>query len=379
MPSLKKIGWQFQQPNTVYHTTGARDADDEFLHGWLILRLIALRSIAGIISGIVGHDEVFVKSLFVEQLRPGEELINEPFLLADVVRRKTRDGRPYVLCTLRDKTGLMNGVFWDVPDHVDAWVKPGLAVLVSGQTNNYKNALQVNITDINLAGDIDLAELLPSSQRSRSEMLAELQEQIKQLGEPWRELVAQILLDDDFLARFADAPAARIMHHAYIGGLLEHTLSMASLANMLSSHYPNVNKDLLLSGTLLHDMGKTVEYSIDGSFGFSEDGRLVGHIVRAVIMIEQAAVEIDFPQEELRQLVHLILSHHGTLEWGSPVKPKTIEAVLLHQIDLLDSRVQGFFDHLQNDPGDETWTVKSSIMHGTELRHPPAFDKDPQE
>jgi 3'-5' exoribonuclease len=320
-----------------------------------------------------------VKSIFVDQLRSGEELINEPFLLADVVRRKTRDGRPFLLCTLRDRTGLMNGVFWDVPDYVDAWVKPGLAVLISGQINNYKNLLQVNITDLNSAGDVALAELLPSSQRSRSDMLAELQEQIKQLAEPWRGLVAQILLDDDFLARFADAPAARIMHHAYIGGLLEHTLSMASLANMLASHYPYVNKDLLLAGTLLHDMGKTVEYSIDGSFGFSEDGRLVGHIVRAVVVVEQAAAEMDFPQDELRQLVHLILSHHGTLEWGSPVKPKTLEAILLHQIDLLDSRVQGYFDHLRDDAGNDTWTVKSSLMHGTELRRPLDFDKDSQE
>ena len=320
-----------------------------------------------------------MKSIFVEQLRPGEELINEPFLLADVVRRKTRDGRPFLLCSLRDRTGLMNGVFWDVPDYVDAWAKPGLAVLVSGQTNNYKNLLQVNITDLNTAGDVDLAELLPSSQRSRSDMLTELHEQIKQLGEPWRGLVTQILLDDDFLVRFVDAPAARIMHHAYIGGLLEHTLSMASLANMLASHYPSVNKDLLLAGTLLHDMGKTEEYRVDGSFGFSEDGRLVGHIVRAVVVVEQAAAEMNFPKEELRQLVHLILSHHGTLEWGSPIKPKTLEAILLHQIDLLDSRVQGFFDHLENDAGNETWTVKSSLMHGTELRHPPAFDKDSQE
>lgn len=317
-----------------------------------------------------------MKSIFIAQLQSGTELINEPFLLADVVRRKTRDGRPFLLCTLRDRTGLLNGVFWDVPDYVDAWVKAGLAVLVSGQINNYKSALQVNITDLNQAGDTNSADLLPSSQRARTEMLAELQEQIDRLEEPWQSLVARILLNEDFITRFADAPAARMMHHAYIGGLLEHTLSMASLANMLAAHYPYVNKDLLLAGTLLHDMGKTEEYGIDGSFDFSEDGRLVGHIVRGVIMIEQAAAELDFPPEELRQLVHLILSHHGKLEWGSPVKPKTIEAILLHQIDLLDSRVQGFYDHIQDDAGTETWTTKSSLMHGTELRRPQNFDND---
>jgi 3'-5' exoribonuclease len=126
-------------------------------------------------------------------------------------------------------------------------------------------------------------------------------------------------------------------------------------------------------------MGKTMEYSVDGSFDFSEDGRLVGHIVRAVVLIEKAAAELDFPQEKLQQLIHLIVSHHGTLEWGSPVKPKTLEAVLLHQLDLLDSRVQGFFDHLRNDTANETWTTKSSFMHGTELRRPLNFDEDAQE
>ncbi len=317
-----------------------------------------------------------MKSFFIDQLRPGVELINEPFLMADVVRRKTRDGRPYILCTLRDRTGLLNGVFWDVPDYVDSWVKPGLVVLVSGQTNNYKNALQVNITDLNQAGEVDSAVLLPGSRRARSDMIAELREYIDQLQPPWQGLVAHILLDEDYLKRFADAPAARTMHHAYIGGLLEHTLSMAYIASILADHYPYVNKDLLLAGTLLHDMGKTEEYRVDGSFGFSEDGRLVGHIVRAATQIEKAGTELDFPAEDLRQLVHLIITHHGNLEWGSPLKPKTVEAVLLHQIDLLDSRVQGFFDFLQDDGSDDNWTTKSSLMHGSEIRYPPNFNKD---
>jgi 3'-5' exoribonuclease len=293
-----------------------------------------------------------------------------------VARRKTRDGRAYLLCVLRDRTGLLNGVYWDIPDYVDAWVKTGLAVLVSGKTNNYKNALQVNITDLNQAGEIDAAALLPSSHRPQKEMVAELRNQIAQLDDPWRGLVEKTLLDDQYLARFSAAPAARTMHHAYIGGLLEHTLSMATLANTIADHYPYVNKDLLLSGILLHDMGKTEEYSIDGSFDFSEDGRLVGHIVRGVLLIEKAAAEIDFPPNDLRQLLHLILAHHGTLEWGSPVKPKTLEAILLHQIDLLDSRVQGFYDFLSNDAGIDGWTNKSSLMHSTELRYPPGFSSE---
>jgi 3'-5' exoribonuclease len=315
-----------------------------------------------------------VKSIYVTDTKPGDELINELYLLSDVVRRKTRDGRPFLLCTLRDRTGQINAVFWDVPDHVDALAQAGIPVLISGQANHYKNALQINVTDLNLAPSADSSELLPSSGRPRAEMLADLQERIAGLQQPWRALVEHLLLDEAFLAQYSAAPAARVMHHAYVGGLLEHTLSMAAIADFLAGHYSYVNRDLLLSGVLLHDMGKTAEYSLDDVFGFTDDGRLVGHIVRAIVMVEKAAAEIGFPAEDLRQLIHLIASHHGNLEWGSPVTPKTIEAVLLHQVDLIDSRVQGFFDHLRNNNSDSPWTSRTSPMHGSELLQPPDFD-----
>jgi 3'-5' exoribonuclease len=317
-----------------------------------------------------------VKSIYVNQAKPGDELINEVFLMSDVVRRKTRDGRPFILCTLRDRSGQINGVFWDIPDYIDSILRPGIAILISGQINNYKNALQVNITDANITDNVDVSELLPASHRPIDEMTTELREIIEGLNQPWKELVSTLLLDPAFLVQYANAPAARIMHHAYIGGLLEHTLTMAKIADYLSTIYPYVNRDLLLSGVLLHDMGKTKEYAFDDEFGFTEDGRLVGHIVRATILIETAAAELDFPEEDLRNLIHLILSHHGTHEWGSPVVPKTLEAILLHQIDLLDSRIQGFYDHLANDGGEGSWTNKSSPMHGTELKIPPEFELD---
>ncbi|MFN2206122.1 MAG: 3'-5' exoribonuclease YhaM family protein [Candidatus Promineifilaceae bacterium] len=317
-----------------------------------------------------------MKSIYVNQANPGDELINELFLLSDVVQRKTRDGRPFVLCTLRDRTGQINGVYWDIPDYVNALLRPGIPVLISGQVNNYKNALQVNITDANIANNIDASELLPASQRPIEEMIAELHEFIDSLNEPWKTLVSGILLDQDVLMQYANAPAARVMHHAYIGGLLEHTLTMAKTADFLTGVYPYINRDLLLSGVLLHDFGKTKEYAFNDEFGFTEDGRMVGHIVRAIVTVELAAAQMDFPEDDLRQLIHLIASHHGTLEWGSPVVPRTIEAVLLHQIDLLDSRMQGFYDHLRNDSGEGAWTTKNSPMHGTELKIPPEFQSE---
>lgn len=315
-----------------------------------------------------------MKTFYVSDLNAGDELTNEPFLLQEIVRRTTKDGRPFLLGTLRDRTGAVSYVFWDVPDYVEHWVRAGLVVLVTGRIASYKDALQISISDMNAAFNPDMTAFLPSSQRPREEMIDELVEKISRLAEPWQGLVEELLLADTFLPRFANAPAARTMHHAYIGGLLEHTLSMATLAEQLADHYPYVNKDLLVAGALLHDMGKALEYTVEESFSFSDDGRLVGHIVRAVVMVEAAAEKLGtLSLEQRRQLVHLIASHHGTQEWGSPVVPKTIEAVLLHQIDLLDSRVQGFFDHLNNDSGDDGWTVKASNMFNTELRRPAGF------
>jgi 3'-5' exoribonuclease len=229
------------------------------------------------------------------------------------------------------------------------------------------------VTDLNQSRAAELADFLPASARSRSDMLIELRERINALAEPWQTLVAYLLLEEPFLSQYANAPAARSMHHGYISGLLEHSLSMAAIAVWLAQHYPHVDVNLLVSGTLLHDMGKVLEYSLEDGFSSSDDGRLVGHIVRGVVLIEKAAAELGFPEPKLRQLIHLITTHHGTLEWGSPIVPKTLEAILLHQIDLLDSRVQGFFDHLRNDAGLGSWSVKRSDMFGTELRRPPGF------
>lgn len=312
-----------------------------------------------------------MKSLYIADLQPKMELLNEPFLLNEVAERTTKDGRSFILFTLRDKTGTLSGVFWDVPPTVLEWARPGQVVLTTGRINLYKEALQLNATDLNPTQPDDLRDFVPVSSRPQAEMIAELRQIIGRLAEPWQKLVSSLLLEETFLSQFASAPAARNMHHAVMGGLLEHTLSMANIADYLADHYPYVNRDLLLAGTLLHDMGKVAEYDMDNSFAFTEDGRLVGHIVRAAVMIENGASALgDFPAGSLRELTHLVLSHHGNLEWGSPVVPRTLEAVLLHQVDLLDSRVQGFLEHVETDSDSAGWTVKPSPMFRTELKRP---------
>ncbi|MGH2537876.1 MAG: 3'-5' exoribonuclease YhaM family protein [Candidatus Promineifilaceae bacterium] len=314
-----------------------------------------------------------MKSIYVAELSDGIELQNEPFLLEEVIRRETKDGRPYLLSTYRDRTGQIGGIFWDVPADVDGWVRPGLLALVTGRVANYRNALQINTTDLNPLADGDLSHFLPTSRRPAAEMIAELRATVAALDEPWRALAGRLLLEPRFLDAFARAPAARSLHHGYIGGLLEHSLSMARLAHFAADHYPYVNRDLLLAGALLHDMGKVSEYEAEGGFAFTEDGRLVGHIARGALWLERAAAELAFPAADLQQLTHLILSHHGLHEYGSPVTPRTLEAILLHQIDLLDSRVQGYFDHLRADPAGGRWSARPSLMFGAELRRPDDF------
>lgn len=321
-------------------------------------------------SGVRVTEKIVEKTKYIGELMAGMELQSEPFLLHDVARRQSKDGRPFLLTVLRDRTGQVNGIFWDVPPIVDAWAQAGLAVLVTGRINTYKDALQVGITNMERSAGLDRAVFLPNSRRSRETMLAELGDHIASLSEPWRALVTHLLLEGPDAEQFAIAPAASGMHHAYIGGLLEHTLSMADVANLLTKHYTQADRDLLLAGVLLHDVGKTREYTLEEGFTRSDDGRLIGHIVRGMMMVENTAAALDFPEVERQQLLHLIAAHHGTNEWGSPVVPKTLEAVILHQIDLLDSRVGGFMDHINSDSSGESWTTRRSEMFGTQLQRP---------
>jgi len=312
-----------------------------------------------------------MKEIYISSISAGDQLSSVPFLIQDVSRRTTKDGRLFLLLTLSDKTGTCGGVFWDVPPAVDEWICAGRVAAITGRVSDYKDALQITATMMLPESDPDMSDYLPSSDRPKMEMISELYDFIASLAEPWRGLVDHLLLNDDFLPSFATMPAAKGMHHAYIGGLLEHTLSMANLADTLAKQYPQVDRDLLLAGTLLHDMGKVHEYTIAGEFGFSEDGRLLGHIVRGILMVETAVSTTKMLNEDQsRQLIHLIASHHGKQEWGSPVEPKMIEAVLLHQIDLMDSRMQGFIDHVKKDDGAGDWTSKKSYMFGHEIKRP---------
>ena len=308
-----------------------------------------------------------MKTVFVNQVQADMDLFDQPFLLLDITQRKTRDGRPFILFTLSDKSGRVGGVYWNVPDDVVESCQTGSVVLVTGSVQLYNKRLQVTALDLQPFEPATMADYLTPGRRDRAEMVVELRQVIAELGEPLCQLLTDILLEPDFLRRFSEAPAALMMHHAYVGGLLEHSLSMVPFCRLAAQRYPMVELDLLIAGALLHDLGKVHAYEPRAVFPLTDEERLVGHIARGVVMVEEAIARIPgFPAGLRQQLIHLLVSHHGKLEWGSPVPPRTLEAVFLHQIDLLDSRAQGFIDHISAEPGDATWS-SSSAMFGYEL------------
>jgi 3'-5' exoribonuclease len=309
-----------------------------------------------------------VKTVYVQELEPGMELFDQPFMMVEVNPRKTKDDRPFILFTLSDRTGQVGGVFWNVPAGVVRECVPGRVVLVTGDVRLYNKRVQVVALDLQPFEPESMAEFAPTAGRDQDEMIAELTEVIGQLGQPLEGLLTRLLLDPSFLRRYAESPAARTMHHAYVGGLLQHSLALVSLCRLAAEMYPPVDRDLLIAGALLHDIGKVLSYEAEVTYPLTNDERLVGHITLGTLLVEAAVQEMpDFPPRLRQELLHLMVSNHGAPEWGSPVPPRTLEAALLHHIDLLDSRARGFIDHIMGEPGEAEWTSHSP-MFGYELR-----------
>jgi 3'-5' exoribonuclease len=196
-------------------------------------------------------------------------------------------------------------------------------------------------------------------------MQAELDQLVAGIGDPWiRRLLEMLFVEDPLLrAAFAKAPAAKSLHHVCLGGLMEHTLSVAAMADRACAHYQEMNRDLVLAGVLLHDLGKTAELAYQRSFTYSDAGNLLGHIAMEADWISQAVAQIpDFPEQLRLMILHIVLSHHGRLEYGSPVLPKTPEALLVHYLDDLDGKLEAMFRAIREDAGQGSWTPFSRTL-----------------
>jgi 3'-5' exoribonuclease len=211
---------------------------------------------------------------------------------------------------------------------------------------------------------LDPSDFLPTTRRNVENMFERLLRITDSIETTHlRKLIEAFWNDNELVRRFKTAPAAKKMHHAYIGGLLEHTLSMVSLSDKIAGHYSGIDRDLLLTGAILHDIGKTMELEYEYKIDYTDEGRLLSHIVIGLKMIDEKLSTIEnFPEDQLLLLKHLIVSHHGSQEFGSPEPPKTIEAVVLNYIDEIDSKVNGIRDFIATEDPNENWTSFHRIL-----------------
>lgn len=301
------------------------------------------------------------KKTFINQLKEGQSL-EDIFLVKDMSRAETRSGKPYLMLTLMDRTGEIGARLWEKADTFIELCMPGSLVMITGQAQAYRGSLQVKIDNVTEAGskDADMGLFLQSSKRAIDDMGGEITSLAKSIQDPFcRKLLLNFIKDRQFWKEFQRAPAAKNMHHAYLGGLLEHTLSVAQLASLLADFYPALDRDLLLTGALLHDIGKTQELTFNTfPFDYSDRGRLVGHLVLGVEMLREMVKTVqDFPEDLATRLEHLILSHHGRHEFGSPSLPMISEAFVLNFIDDLDAKLNflGRLEEQVPEPGYQ-WT-----------------------
>jgi len=288
-----------------------------------------------------------MKEQFVRDLKEGDKVLSF-FLVKHKQLEYFRDRTKgqFLTLALSDKTGQVLARVWEKALELAETFEEGNVVKVLGEVEEYLGRLQVIIDKLRPAkeDEYDLEDFLPHTERDIEEMLVTARETIASVGNPYlRALLDKFFADEEFVAAFSQAPSARRIHHAYVGGLLEHVVEVIVLCRTVLTLYPQINRDLLMTGALLHDVGKTKELTYERDIEYSDEGRLLGHVVLSDQMITERIAEIpDLPPELALRLRHVVVSHHGRYEWGSPRRPKTLEACALHYIDNLDAQVNRF-------------------------------------
>ena len=322
-----------------------------------------------------------MKPPYLSDLKPNQVFTTTLLVHGKDVRQK-KSGEPYLSMLLGDRTGEIDAKMWDnVAEVVDTFERDDF-VKVKGLLQIFQNRLQMTVHKMArvMDADVDFADFFPASARDPMEMFGELRALVAGVRNPHLRALLEAFLNDEPLARmYRTAPAAKHVHHAYLGGLIEHVLSVCRLCHLTASHYGTVDYDLLLTGAVLHDIGKVAELTYDRSFGYSTEGQLLGHIVIGLGLLHEKLQQIpDFPPK-LRVLVeHLIISHHGELEFGSPKVPLFPEALLLHHLDNLDSKMECMRALAEKDRHIEgCWTGYSTAMERSILKKAKYLEEAP--
>ena len=281
------------------------------------------------------------------------------FLVKKKKLSTTRNGNPFLSLTLADKTGELPAKVWDRAEPLSDLFHEGEVIEVAGQTTTYQGRIQLTVSQLRLSPETpDPGLFVETSPFDTPEMMRSLRTILNQVNDiHLKRLIDQFWKDRKFIDLFKNAPAAKNFHHNYLGGLLEHTLSVCRLALQTADHYPSLNKDLLVTAAFLHDVGKTREFSWGINIDYTDEGRLVGHLVLGMAMVDEKLGSLkDFPHEPAIRLRHLILSHHGQYDFGSPKEPKFLEAFALHLLDDLDAKINGLNRFMERDRKEGAWT-----------------------
>jgi 3'-5' exoribonuclease len=321
--------------------------------------------------------------LDLQELKP-QDPVKGTLLVAEKHLNTTKDGKPYLRLQLMNRTGSIEAVLWDGAESAYDLLSesPEQVVEIKGVVVLYQQERRIRLNRVSPArgGMANPEEFLPTSSRDPEEMESEFHRTIRRVGNPFlRRLLEAIFRDPEIWELFRNAPAAKMMHHAYRRGLLEHTLSLTRLVQLVRRNYPFLDGDLLLTAALLHDLGKAWEIRPGAGFEYSDEGKLLGHILLGVNLLERKIATIpEFPPSLAMNLKHLVISHHGEMEFGSPKRPMTLEAACLHALDNLDAKLWGIHDFLKKEaaPG-KRWTAFHRV-HQQHFYIPDTYQDDPK-
>jgi len=301
-----------------------------------------------------------MKTPFVTDLN-SEQSITTFFLVREKEIRNTREGKPYLRLELGDRSGTIEARMWEQFDVAVKDIGRDDFVKVSARVEIYRNKPQLALQQLRLAKpeEVDLADFLPHTKEDVGKLYAQLLEYAGSIGSPWlKKLVTGIISDPGIAAKYKRAPAAKVMHHAYLGGLLEHVIGLCGLAKQIAAHYPELHVDLLLTAAILHDVGKLEELCYERAIGYTVEGQLLGHIMMEFETVSKAMDAIDgFPANLKTVVQHLLISHHGQYEFGSPKLPVIREAMAFHYMDDLDSKLAAVRAALAVDSGEPEWSA----------------------
>ncbi|HKN74371.1 MAG TPA: OB-fold nucleic acid binding domain-containing protein [Candidatus Acidoferrum sp.] len=320
-----------------------------------------------------------MKTSFVTDLGT-EQTITSYFLVHEKEIRNTRDGKAYLRLELGDRSGTIEARMWDQFEAAAKDVSRDDFVKVNARVEIYRNKPQLSLQQLRRAKpeEVDLADFLPHTKEDVGKLWAQLLEYANSIANPWlKKLVTGILADPALAARYKRAPAAKVMHHAYLGGLLEHVIGLCGLTRQVAAHYPELNADLLLTVAILHDVGKLDELCYERAIGYTTEGQLLGHIVMELETVSKAMDAIEgFPANLKTVVQHLLISHHGQYEFGSPKLPMIREAMVFHYLDDMDSKMAAVRAALATDSGEEEWSAYSPAL-GRKFLKLDAFLKGP--